>query len=55
MKGRRDVSLMTGSCGLPSNAGRELFVAFLTRYFVTRLHKHRQQRKVEGGAWAVYE
>lgn len=40
---------------LPANAGRELLVAFLTRYFVTRLDKHRQQRKREGGAWAVYE
>jgi hypothetical protein len=41
--------------GLPSNPGRELFVAFLTRYFVTRLHKHRQQRKLAGASWAVYE
>lgn len=41
--------------GLPPNAGRELLVAFLTRYFVTRLHKHRQQRKLESGPWAVYE
>jgi hypothetical protein len=38
---------------LPPNPGRELLVAFLTRYFVTRLDKHRQQRKREGGAWAV--
>ena len=49
----KELSRLVG--GLPSNAGRELFVAFLTRYFVTRLHKHRQQRKLEGGAWAVYE
>ena len=41
--------------GLPPNTGRELLVAFLTRYFVTRLQKHRQQRKLKGGAWAVYE
>jgi hypothetical protein len=40
---------------LPSNAGRELLVAFLTRYFVTRLQKHRQQRKLAGASWAVYE
>jgi hypothetical protein len=41
--------------GLPANAGRELLVAFLTRYYVTRLQKHREQKKLEGGAWAVYE
>jgi hypothetical protein len=49
----REVSRLTG--GLPSNAGRELLITFLTRYFTTRLHKHRQQRKLEGAAWAVYE
>jgi hypothetical protein len=49
----REVSRLVS--GLPSNPGRELLVAFLTRYFVTRLQKHRQQRKLGGGAWAVYE
>jgi hypothetical protein len=47
------VSRLVGE--LPSNAGRELLVAFLTRYFLTRLQKHRQQRKIEGASWAVYE
>jgi hypothetical protein len=44
--------LMTG---LPANAGRDLFVAFLTRYYLTRLEKHRKQQQLEGSAWAVYE
>jgi hypothetical protein len=40
--------------GLPDNEGRALLIAFLTRYYVTRLEKHRQQRKQRGSAWAVY-
>jgi hypothetical protein len=49
----RGLSQLVGS--LPANSGRELLVAFLTRYFVTRLEKHRQQRKLAGASWAVYE
>jgi hypothetical protein len=41
--------------GLPPGGGRELLIAFLTRYYVTRLEKHRQQRREGGSAWAVYE
>lgn len=41
--------------GLPSNPGRDLFVAFLTRYYLTRLEKHRRQQQLGGSAWAVYE
>ena len=41
--------------GLPANGGRDLLIAFLTRYYVTRLQKHRQQEKLQGDAWAVYE
>lgn len=41
--------------GLPPGSGRDLLIAFLTRYFVTRLAKHRQQRREGGSAWAVYE
>ena len=41
--------------GLPANAGRDLMIAFLTRYFLTRLEKHRRQRLRGESAWAVYE
>jgi hypothetical protein len=41
--------------GLPPNAGRELMIAFLTRYFLTRLEKHRLQKRRGDAAWAVYE
>jgi hypothetical protein len=41
--------------GLPENAGRDLLIAFLTRYYVTRLAKHMEQRRRGGAAWAVYE
>lgn len=41
--------------GLPANPGRELMIAFLTRYFLTRLEKHRLQRQRSDSAWAVYE
>ena len=41
--------------GLPANDGRDLMVAFLTRYFLTRLEKHRLERKRSDSAWAVYE
>ena len=40
---------------LEKSEGRDLLIAFLTRYYLTRLDKHRQQ-KIEGGsAWAVHE
>jgi hypothetical protein len=41
--------------GLPHSGGRDLLIAFLTRYYVTRLEKHRQQKKAGGFAWAVHE
>lgn len=41
--------------GLPKTDGRDLLIAFLTRYYLTRLDKHRQQRKEGGSAWAVHE
>jgi hypothetical protein len=41
--------------GLPKNAGRDLLIAFLTRYYLTRLEKHRQQKVRVQHAWAVYE
>ncbi len=40
---------------LPPGDGRDLLIAFLTRYYVTRVEKHRQQRIKGGSAWAVYE
>jgi hypothetical protein len=43
------------SRGLPKNAGSDLLIAFLTRYYLTRMEKHRQQRIRVGHAWAVYE
>ena len=47
------ISRLSG--GLPKNAGRDLLIAFLTRYYLTRMEKHRQQRIRVGHAWAVYE
>lgn len=41
--------------GLPANTGRALLIAFLTRYYLTRLEKRRQQKKQGASAWAVYE
>ncbi len=41
--------------GLPPGAGRDLLIAFLFRYYITRLAKHKEQRKHGGTAWAVYE
>jgi hypothetical protein len=32
-----------------------LLIAFLLRYYLTRLEKHRQQRRRSPSAWAVYE
>lgn len=41
--------------GLPKSDGRDLLIAFLTRYYLTRLDKHRQQKRDGGFAWAVHE
>jgi hypothetical protein len=41
--------------GIPAGSGRDLMIGFLTRYYVTRVAKHRQQRREGGYAWAVYE
>ena len=41
--------------GLPPGEGRDLLIAFLTRYYLTRVEKHRQQKAKGGSAWAVYE
>ena len=41
--------------GLPPGDGRDLLIAFLTRYYLTRLEKHRQQRVRGGSPWAIYE
>ncbi len=40
---------------LPPSDGRDLLIAFLTRYYLTRVEKHRQQKVNGGSAWAVYE
>lgn len=40
---------------LPAGEGRDLLIAFLTRYYVTRVEKNRLQRRQAGGAWTVYE
>lgn len=40
---------------LPSGTGRDMLIAFLTRYYVTRVEKNRHQRRRGGLAWAVYE
>jgi hypothetical protein len=41
--------------GLPPSDGRDLMLAFLTRYFLTRVEKHRIQKERADSAWAVYE
>jgi hypothetical protein len=41
--------------GFPPGPGRDLLIAFLVRYYVTRLEKHRQQRRRGASSWAVYE
>ena len=41
--------------GLPPGEGRDLMLAFLTRYFLTRVEKHRLQKERADSAWAVYE
>ena len=41
--------------GLPDGDGRDLLLGFLTRYYRTRLAKHRQQARMGGFAWDVHE
>ena len=41
--------------GLPDGDGRDLLIAFLTRYYLTRIEKHRQQRVKGASPWAIYE
>lgn len=41
--------------GISAGSGRDLMIGFLTRYYVTRVAKHRQQRREGGHAWGVYE
>jgi hypothetical protein len=40
---------------LPQNEGRELLLGFLLRYYLTRIDKHRAQRRRGGTAWDVFE
>ena len=40
---------------LAAGPGRSLLLAFLARYYVTRLEKHRVQRRRGGAAWDIYE
>ncbi|GAB4381260.1 MAG: hypothetical protein Kow0042_31760 [Calditrichia bacterium] len=40
---------------LPANHGRDLMLAFLYRYFVTRLKKKELERKRSQASWTVYE
>jgi hypothetical protein len=40
---------------LPGNVGRDALLGILTRYYLTRLEKHRAQRGGGGTAWDVYE
>lgn len=41
--------------GLPEGNGRNILVEFLTKYYVTRLKKHRAVKAQRAVAWAVYE
>ncbi len=41
--------------GLSKGSGSELLIAFLTRYYLTRLEKHARQKRYGATAWAVYE
>jgi hypothetical protein len=47
--------IMRLACGLPQGEGRDLMIAFLTRYYLTRIEKHRQQKMKGASAWAVHE
>lgn len=41
--------------GLPQSTGRDLLIAFLYRYYTTRLRKHRLERSRGASSWTVYE
>lgn len=41
--------------GLPEGRGREILLAFLYRYFITRIEKHRLERDRGRYSWTVYE
>jgi hypothetical protein len=41
--------------GLPESEGRRLLIAFLRRYYETRLRKHRLERGRGEVSWTVYE
>ena len=41
--------------GLPPNEGRDILLGFLLRYYLTRIDKHREQRRRGGTAWDVFE
>lgn len=43
------------SAMLAPGEGRSLMLGFLTRYYLTRLDKHRRQQRIGGAAWDVYE
>lgn len=43
------------SAELPENLGKRLLIAFLYRYFVTRIEKHNREREKGGLSWSVYE
>lgn len=41
--------------GLPAGSGRDLMIAFLLRYYVTRLKKHQLEKNKGDLTWTVYE
>lgn len=41
--------------GLPPSEGRDLLIAFLYRYYLTRLTKHRREQGRSECSWTVYE
>lgn len=55
LKGIFIAHIMRLARGLPRTDGRDLLIAFLTRYYLTRIEKHRQQKTMGGSAWAVHE
>jgi hypothetical protein len=55
LKGLFHTHIRQLASGVPDGEGRDLLIAFLTRYYLTRIEKHRQQRVKGGSAWAIYE
>ena len=55
LKGIFVAHIMRLAGGLPQSDGRDLLIAFLTRYYLTRIEKHRQQKIKGGSAWAVHD